>query len=186
MPLNCCVATLSKDNRCVHVIGGYDEHDTLSTHIKTILQKWTSETEIEREWIKKEKEMRYTEEIKKEKKEIEMMNEELSIMEQQQQQQLDIRKLKKTKEISIIVKYWIRSYSVKMGWIAEFNAIIARYILRKHYRFLKILQRHHSYVRNVKLSPDSSKIVLCSDETVKILSIASEKEIGILKRHSDI
>ncbi|ETN99831.1 hypothetical protein RFI_37636, partial [Reticulomyxa filosa] len=91
MPLNCCVATLSKDNRCVHVIGGYDEHDTLSTHMKIILQKWTSETRIEREWIKKEKKIRYIEEIEKEKKEIEMMNEELSIMEQQQ---LDIRKLK--------------------------------------------------------------------------------------------
>ncbi|ETO10840.1 hypothetical protein RFI_26536, partial [Reticulomyxa filosa] len=92
----------------------------------------------------------------------------------------------KTKEISIIMKYWTRSYSVKMGWIDEFNPIITRYILRKYYRPLKILQRYPSYVRNVKFSPDGSKIVLCSDETVKIWNIESKKEIGILKGHSDI
>ncbi|ETO31447.1 kelch domain-containing protein [Reticulomyxa filosa] len=94
MPLNCCIATLSGDNKFVHVIGGYNEHETLSTHMKTILQKWTSEIEIEKEWMKKEEEDRHNEEIEKgekEKKEIKMMNEELSMM---GQQQLNIQKLK--------------------------------------------------------------------------------------------
>ncbi|ETO14968.1 hypothetical protein RFI_22400, partial [Reticulomyxa filosa] len=126
MPLNCCTATLSRDNKYVHVIGGYDEQETLSTHLKITLRKWTIETKTEIEWIKREEESRYTEEIEKEKKEIEMMNEELSIMERER---LDIRKFKRTKEISIITNYWTRSYSVKMGWIDEFNAIIARHIL---------------------------------------------------------
>ncbi|ETO32584.1 Kelch motif family protein [Reticulomyxa filosa] len=69
MPLNCCIATLSGDNKFVHVIGGYNEHETLSTHMKTILQKWTSEIEIEKEWMKKEEEDRHNEEIEKGEKE---------------------------------------------------------------------------------------------------------------------
>ncbi|ETO08873.1 WD repeat-containing protein [Reticulomyxa filosa] len=196
IPLNCCIATLSGDNQFVHIIGGYAENEILFTHVKTNVQKWmTREIKIEREWIKKEEERRHYEEIEKRKKEIKILNEELKAM---GQQQLDIQKLrvkyficssvflsavikftnkKRTKEISIIMKYWIRLYSVKMGWINEFNAMIARYILTLQNSF---------FVRNVKFSPDGSKIILCSNETVKILDIASERKIGALKGHLDI
>ncbi|ETO07198.1 hypothetical protein RFI_30192 [Reticulomyxa filosa] len=69
MPLTGCVAILSGDNKYVHIIGGYNESGTLSTHIKTKVKKWTTEkTAIQRRWIEKEEEKRYIEKNEKKKR----------------------------------------------------------------------------------------------------------------------
>ncbi|ETO34966.1 Pfs, NACHT and WD domain protein, partial [Reticulomyxa filosa] len=174
MSLNCCTAILSGDQKFVYIIGGYDENKILSVNMKTIVKKWMSvRTEIEHSWIKSEEKERDIEETEKEKKEIENIDMQLKTMEQK----LDIQKLKKTKEISTIMEYWIRSYSVKMGWINEFNAIVARYVLMKQLNYgelylkkeIGVLKGHSNTVNDAQFSPDGNMIVSCSDDQTIIL-----------------
>ncbi|ETO27679.1 hypothetical protein RFI_09451 [Reticulomyxa filosa] len=87
------------------------------------------------------------------------------------------------KEINIILENWIRLLSIDLGWIDEFNKLIARYA--KYFKLLKTFHHHNSVVTRVKFSPDGSKIVSSSyDKTIRILDVESGKQIQILKGHS--
>ncbi|ETO32388.1 G-protein beta WD-40 repeats containing protein, partial [Reticulomyxa filosa] len=172
---------LSK-NEYIHFIGGYNRGEAVSTHTKTRIEKWKTErTQNKREWIKKEKEMKRMEENEKEKKEIEEINKELKAMNTP-----DFKKLKKINEISQVIKHWVRLLLVKMGWIGEFESIIARYILRKHLQQSKRLGSCFAHAQSVTFSPDGSKIVSFSeDTTITILDVKLRKEIKKLKGHSN-
>ncbi|ETO29002.1 hypothetical protein RFI_08123 [Reticulomyxa filosa] len=64
--LSDCTAVLSNDGTYVHILGGFDGEKKLSIHIKTKVNKWMNETEIEKQWIIHEEEKKCIEEIKAE------------------------------------------------------------------------------------------------------------------------
>ncbi|ETO16842.1 WD-40 repeat-containing protein [Reticulomyxa filosa] len=152
--LKYCGAILSEDKSFVHVTGS-NSH----IHVKTKVELWMHEkTERERQWIA----------IEEEKTLIEQMNA------KDQQFKLDMLK-KKILEIEIIVRYWNRLASIKIGWLDDFNVIISQYILG-----------HIDYVKNVKFSSDGTKIISTSeDRTVRIWDVMSGNEIQLFDRHQD-
>ncbi|ETO07197.1 G-protein beta WD-40 repeats containing protein [Reticulomyxa filosa] len=182
MPLTGCVTILNGDNTHIHIIGGYNENGTLSTHIKTKVKNWMMEkTKMQINWIEKEEEKRYIEKNETEKKGIEEINKELKTMTPP-----DFKKLKKVNEVSQVIKHWTRLLLVKMGWIDQFDIIVARYILRKYFRPFKIIQKQGFPVNIVRFSPDGSKIVSASEDiTITIWDIESGKIIGVLIGHSN-
>ncbi|ETO36528.1 hypothetical protein RFI_00534 [Reticulomyxa filosa] len=63
-PLKDCVAILSEDNTCVHIIGGENDKECMSTHMKTEVCEWLSEKGIELK-VEKENEEEESEEEEK-------------------------------------------------------------------------------------------------------------------------
>ncbi|ETO33084.1 WD-40 repeat protein, partial [Reticulomyxa filosa] len=92
----------------------------------------------------------------------------------------------RTKEIEMIIANWIYSLSIKKGWIDDFDVIIIRYILRKYFKPLNILQASHGYANSVKFSHDNSKVVLgCGNGTVTILDITLKEDAQMLMGHTN-
>ncbi|ETO27770.1 WD-40 repeat-containing protein, partial [Reticulomyxa filosa] len=169
-PLRDCVAILNEDHTFVHILGGKDlQHHGVATHMKTKVDEWMKETERERQWIAEEEAEIQIEQMKGMKQELKV-----------------ITLKKKQKEIEMILKYWNRSLSIKIGWIDDFDNIVSRYILLKYFKPLKVLYGHFGYVKRVKFSLDETKIVSSSeDKEVRIWDIMSEKKIQVFKGHSN-
>ncbi|ETO22686.1 hypothetical protein RFI_14507 [Reticulomyxa filosa] len=190
--LSNCVAVLNGDNTYVHIIGRKDDSKTI--HLKTKVSEWMNDkegTKIDKQWMMEEKE----------KIEIEQIKTELDRMENE----LDLNKLKRKKEIEMTVEHWIRTLSIEVGWINDFNAIISRYIMfvfffyfirnndyvgetkkkLKYFKPSRTLEGHSGFVNNAQFSPDGTKIASCSDDgTVRIWDIHMEKVIQVLEQHS--
>ncbi|ETO10808.1 WD-40 repeat protein [Reticulomyxa filosa] len=194
IPLTDCVAISNKSNTHLYIVGGYYGKNKISTHLITEVNEWIrKETEAEKQWMIEEEEKREIEQIYKDIKGID--------------ENFDIRKLKvklRTKEIEAIIKYWLNSLSIKMGWIDEFNIIVFRYILvfayfilfyyeyiafknqydRKYIKPLRILQGHSDIVNSVKFSSDGTKIVSSSnDKTIRVWDVKLGKEVLVLKEN---
>ncbi|ETO15461.1 G-protein beta WD-40 repeats containing protein [Reticulomyxa filosa] len=104
------------------------------------------------------------------------------------------------KTVKVMLAHWLRQSNVKLGWINDFNKIVARYvkqiyilyllfflkkilfIFAKYFKQLQILQGHSDMVRSAKFSPDSQKVISSSDDkTIRIWDIVLGKEIQQLK-----
>ncbi|ETO25322.1 G-protein beta WD-40 repeats containing protein [Reticulomyxa filosa] len=167
-----CAGVLSEDDLFIHIIGGSDGKGLTSTHLKTEVKTWMKEeeTEIEKQWNVEETEKIEIEEIKHELEKI--------------KDELDIRKLKK--DIETIIEHWMKPLSIQLGWVDDFNIMICRYILRKYFKPLHVVQRYSCSVKSLQFSSNCTKLVLAlSDETIRILDAKQETEIQILKGHSD-
>ncbi|ETO30329.1 WD repeat-containing protein [Reticulomyxa filosa] len=170
IPLKYPIAILTEDNLFVHILGVDDTNNKLLTHIK---MKISDFTEGNQKWMIENKEIADFEEIRIE---LEEMN-----------KGLDIKYLKKKKEIAMIIKYWMNSIEInELGWIDEFNLIILRYILQNYFKPFKVFQGHFNSVNSIKFSPDCTKIISTSnDKTIKIWDITSGHELQELKGHFD-
>ncbi|ETO05006.1 hypothetical protein RFI_32390 [Reticulomyxa filosa] len=182
-----CNTILSEDNKYVHIIGGTSEGRVLATHMKTRIEEWIKSkgTNMEEQETIEEEEKIEKEEYEKRKKEeeindIKQIKSELGEM----QYDLDIKKLKKTKEIEMIIEHWMHSLSGKIGWIDDFNIIILHYVLMKYFKPIKVIQGYSDNVNNVKFSPDSTKIVTTLDDSnIRVLDVETRREIHLLKGH---
>ncbi|ETO15205.1 WD repeat-containing protein [Reticulomyxa filosa] len=165
IPLSGACAILNENNTKIYIFGGKNP-------FQTKVKKWMKkETKRERQWIDDENERRELEEI----------NVELQVMKEGS----DMKKLKRMKEMEIIIGHWVRSLSIDLGWIHEFNIVISRYLMRKYFKQLRILQGHSDIVSGVKFSHDGTKIVSTSvDGTVRIWDVMSRKQIGIWGKQS--
>ncbi|ETO30991.1 G-protein beta WD-40 repeats containing protein [Reticulomyxa filosa] len=166
VPLTDCNVIVSEDNAFVHIVGGYDEEEAVSTHMKMRLKRWLEgKTKTEIQWTIEEEEKKDIEESKRDSEGI--------------KKQFTIKKLKKKRDTEMIIEHWIRSLSLKMGWIDDFN------IIRKYFKFLKLLQGHFKKVNSVAFSPDGTNIASASyDGTVQVWDISSDNAIQILKGHT--
>ncbi|ETO06153.1 hypothetical protein RFI_31243 [Reticulomyxa filosa] len=86
-------------------------------------------------------------------------------------------------KIKFIIQHWLRVLKIKLGWINEFNKIVANYV--KGYQLLMVLQGHDEIVRSVRFSADCRKIVSAScDHTVRIWDVSSGKQLQIFRGHT--
>ncbi|ETO21756.1 G-protein beta WD-40 repeats containing protein [Reticulomyxa filosa] len=167
-------AILSEDNKFIFILGGSVKMKELSTNIITNVKEWKKDmTQMEKKWFEEEEERKEDEDIQKDLTEG-----------------FDIKKLKvkkklfKTKEITIIMRYWIHLLSIKR-WVNDITIIIFRYILQKYFKPLKYFQEYSVYINNAKFSPDGTKIVSSSAEKIiEIWDITSGKVIKTLKGHT--
>ncbi|ETO29148.1 WD repeat-containing protein, partial [Reticulomyxa filosa] len=169
--LDDCVAVMSEDKNFVHIFGTTDGNANECIHVKTQVNEWIQkETKIEKQWMLKDKELTDIEECKVELKKM--------------KQNPDIKKLKKKKEIEMIIEQWMHLSSVNnIGWIDDFNMIILRYITPTYFKPFKMFENHHGVI-GIKFSPDGTKFVSpLLDRTIKIWDVASGKEIQVLKGH---
>ncbi|ETO16706.1 hypothetical protein RFI_20634 [Reticulomyxa filosa] len=95
-------------------------------------------------------------------------------------------------EIATILQRWLRTASINLGWINDFNKIVARYtqvflidkISGEHFKLLGVINGHSRAVTSVNFSSDGTKIASASwDTTVRIWDVASMKEIDRLLGH---
>ncbi|ETO01707.1 hypothetical protein RFI_35729 [Reticulomyxa filosa] len=177
-----CFGVPNEDNTYVHIVGGYSGLLSIKLHLRTKVKEWMEDsTETERRWAFEEKEKNDIEEIRKD---VDMPKEDFDF------QKINVRALslffhsfsfnslekkkkkRMKKETEMIVNHWIRTLSIKIGWIDEFDNIIARYILVKMvlFCFFLMLMKYFkpstvcsSKVRHVKFSPDGSKIIIIND-----------------------
>ncbi|ETO36560.1 WD-40 repeat protein [Reticulomyxa filosa] len=84
-------------------------------------------------------------------------------------------------KIDLILENWLTSSFIYLGWIKEFNLIIANYAKA----FVQLKTIHQASVRSVKFSPSCTRIVSSScDQMVRIWDVTSGKEIHVLQGHS--
>ncbi|ETO04569.1 WD-40 repeat-containing protein, partial [Reticulomyxa filosa] len=170
IPLSCCVATLNEDNQSVHISGGYYDNALVSAHIKMKIK----------EMIKTDKE-----------KEIQKIAKEQEKIIIEQMKKLDSSTLikalnRKKKEIKKILEYWIRSLSIKIGWIHDFNIITSKYILLRYFQFVKEINCKGDRLHMVQFSPDGQKFVTASrSKIIRIWDVNSGKIVKQLKGHSN-
>ncbi|ETO11796.1 G-protein beta WD-40 repeats containing protein [Reticulomyxa filosa] len=169
-----CTGTLSEDRNYIYFFGGNYQNNKSSTNFKTKVKEWMreEETEKERQWIIEEREKMNIDRIKKQLKNI--------------TGDFDIEEWKKKRlnEIETIIEYWLRSLSIKIGWINDFTIITLKYILRKYFKPSKVFQLKSGSVGRVKFSPDSTKITVSLGNTIQIWDIKLEKETHVLSGHS--
>ncbi|ETO07348.1 Pfs, NACHT and WD domain protein [Reticulomyxa filosa] len=167
-----CEGVLSEDNTSAYILGGCSIDEGSPIHVKTNVKQWTKEhaTEKEKRWITEEEEKIEVEKIKAELEEME--------------QELDIKKLKRFKEVKIIVEHWNRLLCIKLGWIDEFDIIISRYILMKYFKPVKAISAHPNRINSVKFSPNGTKVISASnDKTIQVWDIESGNKIQTLEGH---
>ncbi|ETO36630.1 G-protein beta WD-40 repeats containing protein [Reticulomyxa filosa] len=102
-------------------------------------------------------------------------------------------------KIKVIIQYWIQEVNIKLGWINNFDKIVAKYVNKVTlysssstfnlqvvgFTLLKILKGHENVIRSVKFSPDGSNIVSSSrDNTVRIWDVGSGKQIQTFREDS--
>ncbi|ETN99901.1 WD-40 repeat-containing protein, partial [Reticulomyxa filosa] len=81
-----------------------------------------------------------------------------------------------SQEANLIVEHWVRSSTIKRGWIYEFNKIIAKYA--KGFKLSKVLKRGSYDIGKLAFSADGRKFYLiASDWTFEIWDIALGKKI---------
>ncbi|ETO29265.1 hypothetical protein RFI_07861 [Reticulomyxa filosa] len=114
-----CTAILDADKTYLHIFSGLDDRTfTTNTHRRINVNGWIkAETEIEKQWTAEEEEK------------IEIAD--IKIIVEGAKEDFDIKKLKvkiesfRKKDIEIVVDYWVRSVSLKLGWINDFNILIS-------------------------------------------------------------
>ncbi|ETO03222.1 WD repeat-containing protein [Reticulomyxa filosa] len=175
--LDDCIAIMSEDKHFIHIFGTTNEY-----HMKTQVSEWIQkETEMEKQWMLKDKELRDIEECRMEWKKMRQNPEVKKLTDLHQ-----IEKKKKKKEIEMIIEQWMHLSSVNnTGWIDDFNVIILRYIMQIFYKPSMVFQGHTRAVNSVRFSPDGATLVSSSqDHTIKIWDVESGKEIRVLRGHS--
>ncbi|ETO34911.1 WD-40 repeat-containing serine/threonine protein kinase [Reticulomyxa filosa] len=81
-----------------------------------------------------------------------------------------------SQEADLIVKHWVRSSTIKRGWIYEFNKIIAKYA--KGFKLSRILKKDSYNIDKLVFSADGRKFyLLTEDGTFEIWDIALGKKI---------
>ncbi|ETO30147.1 WD-40 repeat-containing protein, partial [Reticulomyxa filosa] len=176
LPLYACSAIINeqKDDTFIHIIGGQsNDNILLSTHMKINIKKLIKEESLnEQIWKFKEQE----------KRDIKMTKKDLSYI----QKNFSFKDIKRQKQINIILTYWNRLLSIKIGWIDDFTKIISRYILLEYFKPLKTFIGHSDYVKSATFSPDGNTIASCSeDRTIILWNITTGDIKNILKGHTN-
>ncbi|ETO33355.1 WD-40 repeat protein [Reticulomyxa filosa] len=100
--------------------------------------------------------------------------------------------------IQFVIKHWIRTLTIKLGWVNDLNNIVINYVrniyiyiyiylhMNDCYELLMVLQGHEDTVSSVRFSADCRKIVSAScDHTVRIWDVLSGKQLQIFIGHTD-
>ncbi|ETO23821.1 WD-40 repeat-containing protein [Reticulomyxa filosa] len=180
-----CTGVINGDGTHVHIIGGSNGLAATSTHLRIkISDLLTKETEAERQWIVEEEKAR---EIEKQneiiEREIKQIKTNSKYIEENTFEALKLKvnlafsKKKKKKKwklqvilykIEMIIDSWLRLLSIRIGWIRDFDKIVLRYIL------VSVIFLPDDNVKNVKFSPDGTKIVAYSmDATIQQWDVIS-------------
>ncbi|ETO35435.1 WD-40 repeat protein [Reticulomyxa filosa] len=99
-------------------------------------------------------------------------------------------------EIQIIIQYWVRILNIRLGWINDFDKLVAKYAskffifetFRSSSKLLKTFTGHASTVRSLDYSTFNSGQYICSgseDKTVRVWNVESNKQILSFNGHSD-
>ncbi|ETO33637.1 WD repeat-containing protein [Reticulomyxa filosa] len=98
-------------------------------------------------------------------------------------------------EIQKIVQHWIRVFSIKLGWIKDFDKLVIKYAttifmfdtFRLSSKLLKSLYGHHFCVNSIDYSTYDGYQFICSgsiDNTVCVWDIDNSKQIRSFNEHS--
>ncbi|ETO33314.1 WD-40 repeat protein, partial [Reticulomyxa filosa] len=97
-------------------------------------------------------------------------------------------------EIQIIIQHWVRLSQIKLGWINDFDKIIANYkavfimfeTFRSSSKLLSIFTGHTDYVWGIDYSIFDDRQFICSgssDKTVCVWDIDTNKKIRSFNEH---
>ncbi|ETO33918.1 WD-repeat protein, partial [Reticulomyxa filosa] len=94
-------------------------------------------------------------------------------------------------EIKVILNYWIRISDIKLGWISDFDRLVANYVM--FFLFLiswanQILTGHSSRVCSIDYATFDDGYLLFSgsvDKTVRVWNPKTNKQIQLFNGHSD-
>ncbi|ETO34634.1 WD-40 repeat-containing protein [Reticulomyxa filosa] len=100
-------------------------------------------------------------------------------------------------EVQIIVQYWIRVSNITLGWIHDFDKIVANYATANcmidtfcsSSKLLKTFFQHTNCVKSIDYSTFNDNQLICSgsyDNTVRVLDIANNKQIRLFNEHSSL
>ncbi|ETO31263.1 WD-40 repeat-containing protein [Reticulomyxa filosa] len=109
-------------------------------------------------------------------------------------------------EIQIIIRYWIRTLKIKLGWVQDFDKIVVKYVMFIYYlllstvflfmfetfnSFSKLLNNftvHTKQVSSIDYSTFNGIQLICSgssDKTVCVWDINSNKQLQSLDGHTE-
>ncbi|ETO08513.1 WD repeat-containing protein [Reticulomyxa filosa] len=89
---------------------------------------------------------------------------------------------KSERRVKVILQNWLRIINIKLGWIPDFDKIVAKYA--KYFIPLYSLQGCGDAINSVKFSPDDRNIVVSIDNIIQIWNIESGQQIQTFKGHS--
>ncbi|ETO33932.1 WD-40 repeat protein [Reticulomyxa filosa] len=104
----------------------------------------------------------------------------------------------KSKEeyIQVIIRHWIRTFNIQLGWIKDFDKIVINYAsavfifdtFRSSSKLINTFTGHTNYVCSIDYSTFDDCQFICSgsgDETVRVWDINNNRQIQSFNRHSD-
>ncbi|ETO06378.1 WD-repeat protein, partial [Reticulomyxa filosa] len=106
----------------------------------------------------------------------------------------------KRRRDKIIIQHWIRILYIKLGWIKDFDKLVANYVssfvstvfmldtFRSSSKLLNTFTGHNSQVNSIDYSTFDGNQFICSgscDETVRVWDIDNNEQIRLFNEHSD-
>ncbi|ETO07545.1 WD-40 repeat protein [Reticulomyxa filosa] len=99
-------------------------------------------------------------------------------------------------EIQVIIQYWIRILKIKLGWINDFDKIVANYAATffmfntfcSSSKLRKLCNGHNDCVNSIGYSTFDDNQLICSgsyDNTVRVWDMKDNKHIQPFNGHSD-
>ncbi|ETO11477.1 WD-40 repeat protein [Reticulomyxa filosa] len=103
--------------------------------------------------------------------------------------------LSEEEETQIIIQYWTRILKIKLGWIQDFNKLVAKYatdfLMFEVFRSSKLVKTftgHTNSVRSIDYSTLDGGQFICSgsfDNTVRVWDVDNNKQIQSFNGHSN-
>ncbi|ETO32547.1 WD-40 repeat protein, partial [Reticulomyxa filosa] len=91
------------------------------------------------------------------------------------------RKLSEEGEIQIIIRHWVRELKIKLGWINDFDKIVAKYVI-----LLKKFTGHTDMVYSIDSYSFNDSQFICSgsgDRTVRVWNVKTNQQIQLYNGH---
>ncbi|ETO07940.1 WD-repeat protein, partial [Reticulomyxa filosa] len=101
----------------------------------------------------------------------------------------------KEEEIQTIIRHWIRTFNIQLGWIKDFDTFVVNYvstvfmfdIFRSSSKLINTFTGHNSYVWSIDYSTFGDYQFICSgsgDQTVCVWDVDNNKQIKSFNGHS--